>query len=130
VTGRRTSLVAASVLGLLTVAGVGVLVAVGVAAEVTRNEGGWMTGWGPLVGVATAAVLAGPTLLGLLGAGVSGRSPRTGGALLLVAGLGALVVGVLALLASVGWGLVTLPVAVLCTLAFADLSRTPRPVAG
>ena len=125
-TARRTSLVTMSVLGLLAVAGVAVLVGAQVAAEETRNEGGWLTGWGPLVGVVTAGVLALPTLLGLLGAALSGRSPTTAGALLLVGGLGGLVVGMVGLLASVGWGLVTVPVAVVCTLAFADLSRT-RP---
>jgi hypothetical protein len=124
---RRRALVTISVLGLLAVAGVGISVGASVAAEQTRNEGGWLTGWGPLVGVATAAVLALPTMLGLLGAALTGRSPRTAGTLLLFGGLGALVVGMVCLLASVSWGLVSVPVAVVCTLAFGDLSRTePR----
>jgi hypothetical protein len=54
VTGRRTWLLTVAVLGLLAVASVAVLVGVQVAAAETRNEGGWLTGWGPLVGFATA----------------------------------------------------------------------------
>lgn len=115
-------------LGLLAVAGVAVTDGLRVAADASRNEGGWLTGWGPLLGTATTAVLAVPSLVGLLGAVLATRARRAAGTLLLVGGLGGLAVGVLSLLGSVGWGLVALPTAVVCTLAFADLTRTPRSV--
>jgi hypothetical protein len=126
----RRALVALAVLGLVAVAAVAVLDGIRVASEQSRNEGGWLTGWGPLIGTTVALLLAMPALLGLLGAALVARTPRVAGVLLLVGGIGGLVVGVLSLLGSVGWGLVTLPVAVVCTFAFAELSRAPRPAPG
>jgi hypothetical protein len=129
-TAKRSLLVAASVLALMLVAAVGILDGFLVAAHERRNEGGWTTGWSTLEGLVVAAVLAIPLLLGGMGALLSARHPRGAGACLLLAGLGALLVGVLSVLGSVGWGMVALPAAVICTLAYADLtsSRASMPL--
>jgi hypothetical protein len=123
----RTLLVVASTVGTVLLALVAVVDGLAVAAHERRYEGGWMTGWDTLTGVVVTLLLATPAVVGGLGVLLVRRRPRGAGVCLLLAGLGGLVVGVLSLLGSVGWGLVTLPVAVLCTLAFVELTRSPRP---